>query len=212
MGLNSSGRLSSSQIVTVQVVRAAAGAEKAQQSDDDGSVRHRCSCSRLGWLERRWPFAAAPGYLARRFAFALIHHTVNDSARFVQENRLGYLNCYLRLSVTLVGGLAVPAGGLGVVLRHSFAVGVHKAEVDLSAGAKDTIPLVCGFAIPADGFWVILRQPLAFLVHKAERKLSVGVPMVGACPQYLERLLSLVLARDGRSGTRQTDRRRKHQP
>src|ERR1019366_8395651 len=55
----------------------------------------RCSCSRLGWLERRWPFAAAPGCLARRFAFALIHHTVNDSARFVQENRLGYLNCYL---------------------------------------------------------------------------------------------------------------------
>jgi hypothetical protein len=28
-------------VVTVQVVRAAAGAEKAQQSDDDGSVRHR---------------------------------------------------------------------------------------------------------------------------------------------------------------------------
>src|ERR1019366_5836039 len=54
----------------------------------------RCSCSRLGWLECRWPFAAASGWFARRAALALIHHKVNDSARFVQQNRQRYLNCY----------------------------------------------------------------------------------------------------------------------
>src|ERR1019366_6832261 len=58
----------------------------------------RCSCSGLGWLDGRGPFAAASGWFARRAALALIHHKVNDSARFVQQNRQRYLNCYFILS------------------------------------------------------------------------------------------------------------------
>src|ERR1039458_964180 len=54
----------------------------------------RYSCSRLSWLECRWLFATTSGCLVRRAALALIHPTVTDPARFVQKNRLGYLNCY----------------------------------------------------------------------------------------------------------------------
>jgi hypothetical protein len=52
----------------------------------------RCSSSRLGGgpYERR---LALDCWLARRAALAFIHHTLNYSARFVQENRSGHLNC-----------------------------------------------------------------------------------------------------------------------
>ena len=40
--------------------------------------------------------------------------------------------------IPLIGRLAVPRGGLRIVLRHTFAVVIHHAEVDLRAG----IPLI----------------------------------------------------------------------
>jgi hypothetical protein len=41
------------------------------------------------------PGAVACLALVRRAAPAFIHHTINDPAKIVQQNRPGYLNCYL---------------------------------------------------------------------------------------------------------------------
>jgi hypothetical protein len=52
-------------------------------------VRGRCE-------EKHAGLAAAqpkPGEAA-----AFIHHTLNDSAAFVQKNRQGYLNCYVQFT------------------------------------------------------------------------------------------------------------------
>src|ERR1017187_3311608 len=61
----------------------------------------------------------------------------------------------LRCSETLVGGLAEPAHGFSVVLRHPLAAVVHDAEIEL----RFSETLVGGLAVPAGRFGVVLRHP-----------------------------------------------------
>ena len=75
----------------------------------------------------------------------------------------------------LLGGLAIPADGFRVVLRHALAVGMHSAEVVLRVG----VPLLGGTAKPASSFRIILRHALTFVVHDAEVVLRSGVPLLG---------------------------------
>jgi hypothetical protein len=42
-----------------------------------------------------------------------------------------FLKVELGVGATLLGGKSIPLGGLGVVLRHALATGIHKAEVGL---------------------------------------------------------------------------------
>src|ERR1039457_1013842 len=53
----------------------------------------------------------------------------------------------LCLRVTLFGGLAVPAGGLGIIQRHSPAPAIGVADVDL----RRLVPLLAAPAVPAGG-------------------------------------------------------------
>ena len=66
----------------------------------------------------------------------------------------------------MLGGLAPPHGGPPVVLRHTSALGVHRAEGVLRFGVR----LVGGFAVPDKGLRVVLRHALAVLVHHPEVK------------------------------------------
>src|ERR1035437_3794681 len=72
----------------------------------------------------------------------------------VRLSVLQILGKLLELSscVAPVGGLARPAGGFGVVLRHPLAVGVHDAEVVLC----HEVAQVGSPAVPADRFAVVL--------------------------------------------------------
>ena len=76
----------------------------------------------------------------------------------------------------LVRGSAIPAGGLGEVLRHPLVLVffVHATEFDLGAG----VPLVGSSAIPVGGFGIVLWQPLAFIEHAAELVLCLDVPFL----------------------------------
>jgi hypothetical protein len=76
----------------------------------------------------------------------------------------------LRLGISLIGGLAVPGGGLSGVQRHAVAEREHHAEGVLRGG----IPLVGGLAISRDGLQVVLRRALAFVVHFADKILRAS--------------------------------------
>ena len=79
------------------------------------------------------------------------------------------------LGVSLVGGLAIPLDGLGVILGHALAVGVHAPEVELGLG----VSLVGGLAVPLDGLGVILGHSQAVGVHEPEEVLGGGIPLLG---------------------------------
>ena len=66
--------------------------------------------------------------------------------------------------MALLGGPAIPADGLGVVLRHTPAVAVHDAEAELGGG----MALLGGHAKPADGLGVVQWYAPAGTVHGAE--------------------------------------------
>ena len=75
------------------------------------------------------------------------------------------------MSITLRGRLPVPLHGLGIVLRHAPALGVHGAEVVLGAG----VTLLCGLAEPLRPFNKVLWHALANVVHDAEEELGVPI-------------------------------------
>ena len=77
--------------------------------------------------------------------------------------------------MALLGGEAVPADRLGVVLGDPLAFGVHDPEIGLSEG----IALLGGEAVPADRLGVVLEDPLAVAIHDSEIVLSKGVTLLG---------------------------------
>lgn len=81
----------------------------------------------------------------------------------------------LGVSMTLVGGPAVPTCSLGVILRDSLACEENEAEFVLGVSMAP----VGAFTVPADGLSMILRHPLALVVHDTEvgRRLS-GYPLI----------------------------------
>jgi hypothetical protein len=81
----------------------------------------------------------------------------------------------LRILVPLFGGLAVPAGSLGMVLWHSLSLGIHVTDGVLSF----RIALIGSFAIPEKSFGIILRYSLTLVIHIAEIVFSFGITLVG---------------------------------
>ena len=56
--------------------------------------------------------------------------------------------------VTLLGSLAIPLHGLGIVLRYAPAVVVHGAEAPLGR----VVPLLGGLAVPLHRFSIVLEN------------------------------------------------------
>ena len=96
-----------------------------------GASHSRAAAARVGVaVLHRWSGlyddADSPNlsFLLARSAFlALIHHTVNDLGRFVQQNRSRYLNCYGSESIRLFRPL--PAVGLHARLAGGVSGGNH---------------------------------------------------------------------------------------
>ena len=81
----------------------------------------------------------------------------------------------LRVGVALLGGLAVPSGGLLIVPRHSFAIGVHTAKDELRFG----MTLLGSLAAPSGGLLIVPRHSFAIGVHTAKEELRFGMTLLG---------------------------------
>ena len=84
----------------------------------------------------------------------------------------------LRLGVALVGGVAEPAGRLGVVAADAGPAGVQPPQPEL----RLPVALVGGAAEPAGGLGVVLGHPEARVVAHPEAVLGPGMPLVGRPP------------------------------
>ena len=76
--------------------------------------------------------------------------------------------------MALLGRLAVPADGLGVVLRNALPIGIHGAEIDLGA----SITLLGRLAVPVDGLGIVLRNAFPGVIHNAEIVLCGGMTLL----------------------------------
>ena len=73
--------------------------------------------------------------------------------------------------MALLGRFTVQGHRLGCVFRHTVAVGIHQAKVELRYG----ITLLSRFAKPADGLGQIFFHAIAGVVHHAQITLRGGV-------------------------------------
>ena len=96
-------------------------------------------------------------------------------------------------AVALLGGLAEPHDGLRVVLRHAFAVAVHRTEV----GLRDGIPLIGqrtqnleGRSVVAclKGSHAVLKRPCHCTAEQGEREHAADNKNVGPLCHCFARL------------------------
>jgi len=72
--------------------------------------------------------------------------------------------------IPLIGSLAGPRDGLGIIPRHATAESIHETETDLG----QSIPLIGSLARPRSSLGGILFDAFAYFVHQAE-------PVLGFC-------------------------------
>ncbi len=90
----------------------------------------------------------------------------------------------LRLGVALLGGEAIPARRLGVVLRHAAAFPVHHPEREARGG----VALVGGKPKPLRRFGVVLRDAAAAVIGGADDRLGARLAGLGERARKLQRL------------------------
>ena len=76
--------------------------------------------------------------------------------------------------MALLSRQPIPAGGLGIVLRHALAVGVIVAQIELSFGKA----LFRRFFIPAGGLGLIPLNAAALFIQQAQIELSLGIALL----------------------------------
>lgn len=86
--------------------------------------------------------------------------------------------------VALFGGQLEPAHGLAVVLRDTFAVGIHDPQVELRVG----VALFGGESVPAYGLTVVLRDTFAVGIHDPQVDLRGCVALFSAGADVLSGL------------------------
>ena len=84
----------------------------------------------------------------------------------------------LRRDVSLLGGYAKPAYGLGVIFGHSFTINILVTEIVL----RRDVSLLCGHAIPTHGLGIIFGHSFTIRIHVTEivlRRVSVPASITG---------------------------------
>jgi hypothetical protein len=82
--------------------------------------------------------------------------------------------CCGGICILLRGGEAVPSDGLCSVLRNTFTILKHGAQVELSV----YISLIRGKAVQSHSLGIVLRNTLAVLKHGAQVDLSGCIPLI----------------------------------